>query len=1109
MRLTLEQQRAVQSWQRGDICVVAGPGSGKTRVLVERLRWLIVERQVRPERILAITFTEKAAQEMHVRLVAESGPASEHRSLFEAAQISTIDAFCNRLLREHALEAGVDPGFEILDAGEAGELLAGVIERALDEAFGQGGPGLESFLAGYATGSAQFAGQDAPSIDRDLAGLIYQIRSYGDSPFTRSPRPPLRRLSSALRGLAAIRQADDLAQAADRAQACAAADARELAVTLESIGALLQLIHKRGASKQLAVEIKDNLLPACRAAAASAANEPARRWLRRLVRRALHDFRAAKRALGQLDFDDALALAARLLASDDCPRLSFEHVLIDEFQDTNSLQVRLVDSLLDAHGSQRPVRFVVGDINQSIYGFRHAVQNVFHDYRERVEQGRGDVIRLLDNFRSRPELLAAVHRLLPGGGSSGVEQHRLKAANQFPAKELPCLEVQIVCDAGPDARAQEGLQIARRLRDLQAKLAVADRPGSGARHLRWGDVAILVRTHAVGMELARALRERGIPCLASSDRGLFQAPETAELAAFLRVLRNPRDEISLAAVLKSAFCGITDADLLQIRLRFENLAEALALDSRATAGLDAAAAGRLARFGDMLARNRADRATVAPRFLLARAVAECGYRSYLARQDDGDAALWHVDQLLEWIARKEQRGISSLDAISAALDLALEARQSEDAAPEGAEGAEAVQVLTMHAAKGLEFPVVVLAALQSRPPAHLPGLLFSPDHGIGARWQHPFEGEPVADTAFAGTKADIAERERAEAERLLYVALTRAEEHLILSASYAGGAQKSGWFKTVFDRLDIDPKEVPSAETEERTAGEVRFLYSKISGEVPCEQRPAAETRDAPEVLVPLQPAAQSDYSASITSVSLFAECPRKYFLSRYLGLETENTSPRGAADPGREARQRRGREEIAPSLFGQQVHECLAGQLANPSPEVRELAERFATHDLGLRAGRAELCEREMAFVFTVGEFLLRGTVDLLFEEGGERILVDYKTDNRPSAGLQAAARQYAPQIQLYAAGLAKAHRRVDRAVVFYLCNGRPVDIDLSAPALEEAVRLVEEFFAAQRSQAYPLRAGAHCRQCPHFRRACPARGVRADGKAKAGRRKSLQALP
>ena len=1089
MQLTPEQLRAVQSWQRGDICVVAGPGSGKTRVLVERLRWLIVERQVRPERILAITFTEKAALEMHSRLVGENRPADEHRSLFESAQISTIDAFCSRLLRERALEAGVDPGFEMLDAGEADELLAEAIEQALDEAFGRSGPGLEAFLANYSPSAARAAGEDTSSIHRDVAELVYRIRSYGRKPFITNPQAHLDALADALRSLSQIQRSEEVARAAAEARLASAEGDSCPAAALESIAALLRPVQKRGAAKELVSDIKDVRLPACRSAAASAANEPARKWLRRLARRTLARFAAAKRSAGGLDFDDALALAADLLASPDCPALGFEHILIDEFQDTNPLQVRLVDRLLDAHGDRRPVRFVVGDINQSIYGFRHADQNVFRQYRERVERRGGDVIRLLDNFRSRPEVLAAVHRLLPGGDSSGVERHRLNAGYQFPVKESACVEVQVVCDAGSESRTQEALRLAHRLQVLKSELRLAERQaGGGTRGLRWGDVAILVRTHAAAAVIAGVFRRQGIPCLTSTDRGLFQAPETAELAAFLRVVRNPRDEISLAAVLKSPFCGITDAALLRIRLLFENLSEALAADGPNAAGLDSKGATRLERFGQLLARCRADRAAVPPRFLLARSVTEFGYRAFLARQDDSDAALARVDQLLDWIARKERQGLASLDAISAALDRALEAQRPEEAGPDGAESSAAVQVLTMHAAKGLEFPVVMLAALQSRPPARQPGLLFSEDQGIGARWHQPFGGSPVPDAAFARTSADIAERERTEAERLLYVAMTRAEEHLILSASYAGAAQRSGWAKTVFDGLGIDPKEAPTDGLEERTIGDLKFLYSKAVGKAPDSQAHAAEASAVPEVLKPLAPAAQADYSVVVTSVSLFADCPRKYFLSRYLGLEADDLGS-GRIDDHRDGRGQRGAPaNIDPSLFGQQVHEHLAGQLQDPSPAVMALAERFTDHPLGLRARRAGRIDREMAFVFTVGDYLLRGTIDLLFEEGRERILVDYKTDNRPASELEASARQYAVQLQLYAAGLAKAQTPVDRAIVFYLRHGAPIDIDVSHGALEGAERVVEEFFAAQRSQVYPVREGERCRHCPHFKRACPA---------------------
>ncbi len=1090
MQLTAEQQRAVQSWQRGDICVVAGPGSGKTRVLVERLRWLIAEQGVQPERILAITFTEKAAREMQGRLAGESAASPEHRSLFESAQVSTIDAFCGRLLRENALEAGVDPGFEMLDEAEAQDLLSGAIEQALDEAFAKPDAPLRQFLASYAAGPSQSSHGDASAVQRDLAGLVYRIRSYGCKPFLGDPAAPLADLAEALRALAQVKDSNELAAVAETVAATSPADPSELAATLESVAAITQPIRKQGRAKPLVAEIKDRLLPACRTATVSAANRPARQRLLRLARRVLTKFDAAKRVAGRLDFDDALAKAAQLLEAGNSPRLAFEHILIDEFQDTNPLQVRLVERLLDAHGPQRPVRFVAGDINQSIYGFRHADQNVFRGYRERIERQDGDVIRLLDNFRSRPEILSAVHRILPGGGASGVEEHRLNAASQFPPKQLPSVEVQIVSEAGGDPGTQEALRLAERLHALKGELYVANREaGSGSRPLRWGDIAILVRTHATAAVLATALRTRGVPCLTRGDRGLFDAPETAELAALLRVLRNPRDEISLAAVLKSPFCGISDAALLQLRLGHDNISTAVEAESPLRASLEAESATRLTRFRQALALCRADRATVPVRYLLARAIAACGYRTFLASSENGDAAVVRVDQLLEWAAKRQERGLLSLGDVSAALDRALEARPPAHISPDQIESDESVHVLTMHAAKGLEFPVVVLASLQSRPSRQLPGLLFSEEHGIGARWRQPFQSGPNSDAAYSQTSADLAQREGAEAERLLYVAMTRAEEHLILSMSFGALPQNRGWCAAVLAGLGIDAKEDASGELEERMAGDLRLLYRKTTGAISgrAESRAVPDLSE-PEVLSPRRPEAQADYTATVTSIVLFADCPRKYFLSRYLGLGADGAAPLQSDDPQAGDARRKRRDDIDPSELGRQVHEHLAGDLADPSPEVRAMAGKFWSHALGIRAIRADPVEKEMAFVFTVGEFLLRGTIDLLFEEGGERLLVDYKTDRRSPSGLAAAAQQYAPQLQLYAAGLAKADRPADRAVVFYLRHGTPIDIEIGPEAIENAERLVEEFFTAQRLQRYPLHVGAHCRHCPHYQRACPA---------------------
>ena len=1089
MRLTPEQDRAVRSWKRGDICVVAGPGSGKTRVLVERLRWLIVDREVNPENVLAITFTEKAAHEMRLRLIAEGDPSPDTRRWLEAAHVSTIDAFCNRLLKENALAAGVDPGFEILDETEGRDLLQSAIESVLAEAFKEGGEPLRAFLGSYAATAARSARGDPLTLLDDLAALVWSIRSYGAEPFLREAEAPLTQLAVKLRELGFAKKRADLAEIAASLESASPDSPRKAAALIGRAQLATAKIYKRGKIKHLVAEVKDHLLPECKAAAVSAVNAEARQWLLNVTRRILASFESAKRAAGRMDFDDVLAKAADLLGSGRGPELHFEHVLIDEFQDTNPLQIRLVERLLDAHGAQRPVRFVVGDINQSIYGFRHADQNVFREYRERIESSGGEVVRLTKNFRSRPEVLSAVHRVLPGGPGSGVERHHLDSGNVFPDTKQPSVEVRIVTDGGKDAPEREGLLLARRLHALKRELQLADR-GSGpaaSRPMRWGDVAVLTRTHARAAQLATALREGGVPCQTSGGRSLFQAPETAELAAFLRVMRNPRDEISLAAVLKSPLCGIDDATLLLLKRDRRNLADALANGTSSRSSIGETAEGQLRRFLKILADCRTDREIVPVRFLLARALSACGYRSFLSQAEDGPRALGRLDRLLDWIGRREEQGTFGIDDVSRALDQAIESRAASRAVPDGSRDRQAVEILTMHGAKGLEFPVVVLASLQSSARGPNPGLQFSERHGIGARWRDPFDDGPTADAAYRTADLDVKRREREEADRLFYVAMTRAEEHLILGASFPGAAQMRNWCRPVFQRLSLKPKEPPNDEPATRTAGEVQFLWRKLSAKQPVERGTSAAAETAgPQFLLPKARSAQADYVAAVTAIAAFGQCPRRYYLTQHLQLD--RSRPQSAARGVAADADRLPRDSTDASQFGEEVHAYLAGQASDATAEVRTLAARFEQHALGRRAAAAARIDKEMAFVFTVGDHLLRGTIDLLFEEGDERILLDYKTDRTPRRELEKAAARYAPQLQLYAAGLAKSTRPADRAIVFYLRHGQPVDVDISPAAIADARDLVERFFNAQARHEYPLQIGRHCLRCPHLGGHCPA---------------------
>lgn len=1076
IELTPKQEEAVASWQAGDVVVTAGPGSGKTRVLVERIRRLIEVREVAPERILAITFTVKATHQMYSRLARAEGVSDELRRKFESVRIQTIDGFCTRLLRENALTAGIDPEFRMLEPPESARLLRDVITSVLDEKFASDPAGTERFLRAY-SGSDERAGEIEPTkVHRQLVGLVNTIRSHGALPFVEefSEPLPLAELIADLREIAKLREDPKLADVTERLAASDLLDYSTIAQILPDID--VGTAHKK-ATKELVYRSRDHLLPAITAQLAACMNEDSRRWILMVTQRILSRFEQRKHELGAIDFGDLPRLAIRLLNDDAAPTLGYAHILIDEYQDTSPLQAELIEAVVAAHRNQPLVRFAVGDINQSIYAFRHADPSVFHAFRDRVGREGGHVVPLNENFRSRPEILDAIHRILPGGNGSGVEAHRLQAGREHPPRTEPSVEIQIVSDGGPDSAEWEAGWCAYRLAELIASSRGSDPEFS------WGSCAILLRTQAMLTRFAGELRRRGVPYRLEAGKGFYAAPEIHEAAAFLRALRNPRDEISLAAVLKSAFVGVGDDTLLQLKAGGLNLAEAI--ESSQIGGEDGM---RLSDFRERLSRYRAERETSSPDRILAAAVSECGYEAWLRSTEGGTRAVANVHKLLR-ILRSLAGSIDSFEGVSAALDELLNAAPTESEADEPFRSGDCLELLTMHSAKGMEFPVVVVAGMQHTG-AHVEDpLTYSPQRGIGVKWRSPIGGKPCGDPAHRAVEKQVRSRDSAETDRVFYVAATRAEQHLILSCSFSGTPKNQGFCKLLFEPLGIDHK---VATNDRKTVRDEQFAFSLLRVNQPAPSAVLVDSTSVDGTLVGLTPrgeSAQEDSSATVSSVAMFAQCPRKYYLSRYLGLESTAIPTIAMMDPSDQPEAIE-RDNTDATSFGQAVHEYLAGLLADSdaSPAVRSLAAKFHDHLLGVRASRADKKSREQSFLFAVDDYILRGQVDLLFEEGGERILVDYKTDQIGSRDIAELARPYELQIQLYAEALANAGQKVDRGVLFFLRTAVAHEVDVGPDARVRARETVAEFFDAQRRPEFSLKIGEHCRTCRHYQGACPA---------------------
>lgn len=1083
MNFTSSQLAAVSVEECGDTCIVAVPGSGKTTVLVEYYRRLVVEKGVTPQRILAITFTEKAARHMKDKLADSFREAPELRRQLEQANVSTIHGYCTRLLREDAIAAGLDPEFQVLDARRATILQKRAAGETLDRMFTEKPDAMRRLIRGLAS----------PDLAEDLPGIYDAMRAADVAPAGlrgfRGNADPLAEVRRAVSEIGEENtfgwkpaQIDRLHDAVNSAHRIA--ELPDSPVTDEHFRVIdefptnLKGIKQASASYTRLKHLKDALLPELRRVLIAAYYSLERETLIGVIECFDRLYSECKRQIGVLDFADLQTFAVRLLERDADVRRrvqdQFHYVLMDEFQDTNRLEAKLMRLV------RTPGRFyAVGDINQSIYGFRHAEPGVFREYRDQVKARGGRLVELEENWRSRPPILSAAESI--AHAAPGIEPHPLIAKREFPEKLEASIEVlAAIADTQEAALDLEARWVARRIRDFERSLLLAGGPA------QFGDIAVLLRNSEVAPAFTRAFDQADVPYLLNQGKGFFETREVVDLSSLLRAVDNPRDEIALAAVLRSPLAGVSDEALLRLKAS-GNLGSALRRLEHAAAGFDAEDLVRLRRFRDRMSRWRETRDVAGFDRLLMRAMDETGYNAA-----PGTRAAANIEKFMA-LAREASSRLTLREFVDE-IGLMRDADAREpDVPPEDA--VNAVRIMTVHAAKGLEFPVVFLAALHKGVAPGCGALAFSPNLGLGANWMYPASNDTKRDWFLKEIADEVKTRETDESSRLFYVAMTRAEEHLVFSYS-SFGAQKE-WAKALEEALDLDLRTPQQRVAQMEAPDGERFavrIFATDQAPEPSEPR-AAQPAAA---LAPLldRPAVdgQHDFAASVTSVALFADCPRRYYLERYLGW------PGNAPRKLRTVDEDDAEEEIGASQFGLDVHALLAGQtVSRATAEARKLVEAFHASDLGRRAARAARVEREFDFLMAVEDVVLRGQIDLWFEEGGELVLIDYKTDDLKAREAAVRAQFYAPQLRLYALALERiVGREPAQAYVYFLRPGVPVLISLERSLLDDPESLVRDFRQAQSAVNFPLREAARCAHCPYFRGLCPAgSGIRDEAHA------------
>jgi len=1035
------------------LVIEAGAGTGKTTLLIDRIEALLRAGTVRLDQIAAVTFTENAATTMKLRLrerleKARLDPvasdqvrrrASAALETIERAQISTIHALCAAILGERPLECGVVPGFRTADEAESELLFAEAWDEWLTDALLSGH---EAVLAALDQGiplEAEGAWGERGSL-RGLARTLVDQRDLrplvADAPLDPEAwrRELADRADRARELAAAVADGDTLAPRL-AALAAFAEEARPLAgLPLAQRLAAMPTISRgigqkqRWPSPEALVEGRAIVEWTHQAGAAWKAALSAALHARVVgaVGAVVAAYEAAKRERGVLDFLDLLVKARDALRDRadirEYFRGRFPVLIIDEFQDTDPLQVEIARLLAgDTPGGM----VVVGDAKQSIYRFRRAEVAHFREVAEEARQGNGRaVLSLTQNFRSRPAILRFVNRaftgLIQASGEVGQPAyepvHPQAGLGDEPA--VIALRFDAALTEGEELLRAEAAAIAAMISSVATGGEPVRDPVTGAlRASTAGDVMVLCRRLSQVRHLEDALESAGLRFTVEGGKSFFDRQEVHEALAVLRAIDDPSDRVSLVAALRSSFFGVSDRDITAYALSGGVLWMGDG-DESLPGGIALAPALALL---DELHRLRTRISVPA---LIERLFDRTRILAALTGSRRGEAQVSNLEKIVALARKAYELRVLTLRGFTRLLEERIRSAREEPDLPSTRPGdRDTVRILSIHKAKGLEAPVVILYDsaddFYNRPDS----VTLWEQRAIAVGFRSGCQ-PPGWEALVAKEQA----RSWAEARRLLYVACTRARDLLVIPRPPQDARTGCFWRDLVAclpPASDADVRVVDAATLPVRGYREPAVDFKALS------------TADGGDAVAARWDAARE---GGIETASR-----RPFVPISATRVAARSAPPSVAATTGAGG----GRD------FGSLVHRILewipldaperAGPMAEalaPSfgldPDAARRAGDAARRALALpvmqRARAASRVWRELPVWLPQGADLVEGVVDLVFEEDGALVVVDYKTDHIAPEQALAQAAHHAPQLQLYGRALAVATGASvrDRLVLF-----------------------------------------------------------------------------
>ncbi len=1008
---TPSQEKAIKIVDR-PVAVTAGAGSGKTRVLVERYLYLLAN-GVRVDDIAAITFTKKAAQEMKDRLRDKRPDLIES---LEKAQISTIHSLCQRIIEEHPLQAQIDPRFRVGEEWETKVLLAETIEEVvaeseIPEALGTPLEVATTVLELYETmlskGDLYFNRPLART--QELGFPLLQLHHAVDAVLSLQGTTEVQR-----------RVLDDLADQWPHLAELASFPDDEL--RLEALDVLLKLV--KGIRGKLADQTQElrNLIEETQAAIHEEHGKANIAYLGEILEQVHQAYDERKRLLGIVDYSDLEQLANALL-QDPAVRADypFRHLMVDEFQDTNPLQKKIVDSLV----TQGATLFVVGDPKQSIYRFRGADVGVFVQTKNEIACS-GKNVFLETNFRSRPELIGFANTMfgqLLQGDTIGFEE----SAPEKAAAGVPCVTILRTPTEellSGEARALEAEQIALTIRELVH---------GGA--YKYEDISLLFRAMTNVHIYERAFKEVGIPYVNLGGRGFYSKQEIQDVLHYFRWLEDPADSVARLAVMRSPFYLISDEGLYW--LEQERIDKLSVSDQEAV---------RRSQDDYTFLRSQAKH-RAAPEVITSM-LERTDYVAKAWRLPFGPQKVANIEKFLGQSWDLFARNVYTITEQARFLRLMAQDGEKEGEALLDAEHADVVVLRTIHGAKGLEFPVVFLPDTNGSAVRSQSGnVLYHPDFGLTYKGMKSYES--------------LKEQERleeiSEAKRLLYVAVTRAEERLYWCAR-DGKTHKDSWWAWLQDILPA-------------MSGD---LYEELLGTLPphvADQPKGGFLQPHWPNYSPLAPQ-YNQVSFSVTSLMNYARCPRYYYLRYILGMpERKASTARGSGTASQSTLSGTQRGNIVHRVCEQITDpEELSGLVdysalmegveldQRQKTQLEEIIKPYLKSEFFSRA-RLETAQekvyREHSFLIPVGDFFVNGLVDQVFVCNQGIEIVDFKSNWIRPEQIASVGASYEVQLRLYAWAMAREFALpVLSSQAYFLIPNQLYALDRSALDADETER-------------------------------------------------------